>query len=390
MQEIFQNWKELEVKAYELFLSGDLDSAEGYYREALKLNPSLDLFINLGGVLCCNQKVEAAIQCFREALKIDPNHPEAKTFLGIALLLSGDYDSGWAEYEARVKSSQFKDFLNPLGKFAWKGDSLKGKTILVRSEQGAGDNIQFIRFLRRLKDEHECKVVLHCNADLLTLFESCYGVDRLIYSEGETVENCSACVYLGSLPGILKINPLTIPAELPYLAASSKKKQKWKKFFSLLNLPNHKLKVGIANTGNKKNPLNRFREFPLESLGPLLDMKEILFFGIQKDNPEFAKIDRSNFIDLSEWINDFDDTAAIMDDLDLVISVDTSVIHLAGALNKQAFLLLSRSCDWRWMLDRKDSPWYPCVSIFRQDKLFNWEKPIEEIKNNLVALLSSL
>ncbi|MDX1921342.1 MAG: tetratricopeptide repeat protein [Candidatus Caenarcaniphilales bacterium] len=375
--------KDLETQAYKLFLSGDLEGAEAHYREALQQKNNIELLINLGSVLCCNQRAKEAIQCFREALKLNPQHAEARTFLGIALLLSGDFGAGWREYEARIRSNQFKDFLNPLGKFAWTGGAIEGKTILVRSEQGAGDNIQFCRFLKKLKNDYKCKVVLHCRPDLKSLFESCQGIDQIISAEGETVENCAACVYLGSLPGIFQITQETIPGETPYLKPSEDREQKWNYYFNSLDIPQGKLKVGIANKGNPKNPLNRFRELPIKDLQTLLGLENCFFFGIQKDNQDFTEIKASNFIDLSGDLQDFDDTAAIIQNLDFVISVDTSVIHLAGALNKKGFLLLSRACDWRWMLERKDSLWYPSLTIFRQEKLFDWTRVLEEIREEL-------
>jgi hypothetical protein len=241
-----------------------------------------------------------------------------------------------------------------------------------------------------MKERYKCNIVFHCRLEMERLFRSCEGIDRLIYKDGEAVENVTGCAYVGSLPYILNIELSNLPNETPYLQPTQESADKWNAYFAELRLrePTKKFRIGLANSGNPKNAMNRFRTVPIEDIKALISsFPEAEFYCIQKGNEELSSLPMDNLTDLSKEIDDFDDTAALVQNLDLVISVDTSVIHVAGALNKKAFLLLSKAGDWRWLTERSDSPWYPSVQVFRQQTLFQWQDAMEQLTNELRKLL---
>ncbi|TAG92647.1 MAG: tetratricopeptide repeat protein [Oscillatoriales cyanobacterium] len=357
---------------------GKLANAIECYNRAIELQPNnINSFNGLGNALQKQGKFTDAVACYRQGVELNITHPEAHLNLALALLLVGDFQRGFSEYEWRmlVKEKQFptNNFPQPL----WDGKDLDGKTILLCLEQGLGDAIQFMRYADLVKQKGG-KVIVWCLPDLQRLFEQVLGIDQLIVSP-ESAPNFDVRAQLMSLPYLLGTTLETIPANVPYLAPPPGVE------FTINKTPN--LKVGIVWSGNPNNSLNNLRSFSLNSLIKLLDIPGVDFYSLQKDMTEEERtlLEQMPIADLSAYLHDFADTAAAISALDLVISVDTSVAHLAGALGKPVWILLCFTPDWRWMLEREDSPWYPTARLFRQEKQGDWEGVFERLAVALKA-----
>ena len=251
----------------------------------------------------------------------------------------------------------------------------------VHSEQGLGDTLQFCRFLPLLKSKNG-HISFKCHPQLANLMKSCEGYDSISVDETFLVEEGTLNVLLLSLPKIFKINLDTLPNKVPYLKADEKLVKKWQEKFSSIE----GLKIGFAYEPKIDSTTHKTRSCPVKHFYNLLQHENITLFSLQKGTPiekisDFPKNER--FIDLYDEINDFSDTAAIMENMDLIISIDTSVVHLAGALGRPTWNLLHSKPDWRWLLDRIDSPWYPTMKLFRQKIKGDWDSVFEEINKEL-------
>ncbi|PHX56216.1 hypothetical protein CP500_006525 [Tychonema bourrellyi FEM_GT703] len=357
---------------------GKLANAIDCYHRAIELQPNnINSFNGLGNALQKQGKFTDAVACYSQGVERNITHPEAHLNLALALLLVGDFQRGFSEYEWRmlVKEKQFptNNFPQPL----WDGKDLNGKTILLCLEQGLGDAIQFIRYADLVKQKGG-KVIVWCLPHLQRLFEQVSGIDQLIVSP-ESAPDFDVRAQLMSLPHLLGTTSASIPAKVPYLAPPPGVE------FTINET--HNLKVGIVWSGNPQNSQNKLRSFPLNSLLKLLDIPGVDFYSLQKDIPEeeASWLEQMQIADLSPYLHDFADTAAAILALDLVISVDTSVAHLAGALGKPVWILLCFTPDWRWMLEGEESPWYPTARLFRQEKLGDWEGVFERLALALKA-----
>jgi hypothetical protein len=303
------------------------------------------------------------------------------------LLLTGNFKEGWPEYEWRLYSKDCTShtFRQPL----WDGTLLDGKSILVHAEQGFGDTIQFVRYLSMVqaKGGH---VIFECQKNLFRLLKSCTGIDEIIEQRPARtpVAQFDIHVPLLSLPGIFGTSLNTIPSHIPYITVDSTLGTQWKKQLGHDN----DFKIGIVWAGNPTHTYNDNRSCSLSDFAPLADIPDLIFYSLQKgpasaevnDPPEGMKI-----INLEDSLIDFADTAAVIANLDLVISVDTAVVHLAGAIDKPVWTLHSYVPDWRWLLNRDDSPWYPGMHLFRQTQLNNWEGVFEQVKKALLYKLNT-
>lgn len=354
---------------------GQLQTAITHYQQALALNPNyLDAYNNLGVTLMEQGQLQAAITYYQQALALNPNSPHVHYNLSVALLKGGDFQQGFAEHEWRwqTKDTPNRPFFQPL----WDGSSLEGKTILLHGEQGLGDQIQFIRYVP-LVTQYKGRIVVECSPPLARLFTSIVGISQ-IKTRGESLPKFDVHAPLMSLPGILDNTLETIPATIPYLYPVASIPLRLK------TSPSVRLKVGIVWAGNFRFKGDHKRSCALSYFLKLLD-PDIAFFSLQK-GPQVEELTKSPQVpiqDLSSQLNDFADTASIVAQLDLVISVDTSVAHLAGALGKPTWVLLSFSPDWRWMLKREDSPWYPTMRLFRQSQPGDWVGVFEQVEQAL-------
>ncbi len=289
-------------------------------------------------------------------------------------LLKGDYASGWHNYEVRWKVYAPRVFSQPL----WHGQQLNSARILLHAEQGLGDSLQFLRFVPRVT-EADGTVVLDVPINLHRIAALIPGIATLV-SAGAPLPPFDFHSPLLSLPLAFGATLETIPAQVPYLTVPDDALRKAAAF----SWPATGLCVGLAWSGNPNHPKNRSRSIPLALLEPLFRMEGVHFYSMQMGQAaEELKTVQAAITDLAPLTGDMADTAAHMAHMDLVITIDTSIAHLTGALGKPLWVLLTRLPDWRWLLDREDSPWYPTARLFRQSKSGDWTPVIEKLHKAL-------
>jgi tetratricopeptide (TPR) repeat protein len=348
--------------------------AEACYRRVLQLNPgNAEAHSNLGVLLTDEGRLDEAAEHYAEAIRIDPNYASAHYNFGIHLLLRGDFALGWSEYEWRWKVRKVPPYGRPFQQPLWDGSPLDGRTILLHTEQGLGDSIQFVRFASLAKSRG-ATVVVECQPPLVTLFSRASGVDHAL-PEGSALPRFDVQAPLMTLPHVLRTSVATIPAPVPYLTADPDQVAFWRSTWA----PLAGLKVGIVWRGNPRHKNDRNRSVPLTAFAPLASVAGVHLVSLQKGpaREEIAPFKAQH--PLLEWDDRADrgdgsflDTAAVVTALDLVISVDTAAVHLAGALGVPVWCALPAIPDWRWLLGRDDSPWYPTLRLFRQTRPGDW------------------
>jgi tetratricopeptide (TPR) repeat protein len=343
---------------------GKLDEAIAAANEAVRLDPQLAVgHYNLAGMLVRLGRYEEGIAAYLRVIALNQNLPQAHTYLGTLYLLLGDFARGWSEHEWRSNLAMQR----PPNR--WLGGELKGRTILLIGDQGFGDQIQFCRYGPMLA-EMGARVILACNAELVRLMRSLCGVAEVI-PLGHESPAFDVCCPLLSVPMALGTTLENIPAKVPYLKAANPRP-----------VSGGLKRVGLVWAGNPGHYEDRWRSIRPEELTPLWEIEGVEFVSLQKgDAAEQAKEleRRLPLIDPTDGLKDFSDTADVISGLDLVISVDTSVAHLAGALGKAVWVMLPASPDWRWLLERGDSPWYPTMRLFRQTVLGDWRGVVGEM-----------
>jgi Flp pilus assembly protein TadD len=352
-----------------------IDRAIAESEKALAIKPSLaEAHLCLGAALACKGEFARAIAVYRDAIRIRPDFPAAHLNLALAELVTGNLQQGWPEYEWRQSCSaalQPRRFSQP----AWNGDHLGGKTILLYAEQGFGDAIHFIRYAPMVA-KLGGKVLLECQPALVRLFQNVPGIERIVAVE-QTLGHFDLHCALPSLPLMFGTTLDSIPAAIPYLAAEPQAAEAWR---TRIDRSGKHLHVGLAWAGSAENRNDRNRSIPLTKFSPLNSPDRIQFHSLQITPPP-AK----SGISVTDWsahLKDFADTAALIANLDLVISVDTAVAHLVGAMGKKVWLLLPFPPDWRWLLDRTGSPWYPTIRLFRQETPGDWDSVIRRLPIN--------
>ena len=365
---------------------GQFDKAINYSQQALQINPNYSTaYINLGNMYCEKGQINEAIIHFQKAIKLDGDNSVAHVNLAFALFSSGDLKRGWREYEWRWKS---KEGINLLQKYAqpiWTGFDISGCTILLhdepKSQAGFGDAIQFIRYAPLIA-KCGAKVIFECKKELISLLKNVEGIYQII-ELGEQLPFFDVHCFLLDLPFIFDISLDNIPSKIPYISIDPSLIQKWTE---KTGNNKAKFKVGLVWAAEGLE-----RSCPVEAftvLGQISD--SIKFYSLQKGVAEKQTknlLANMQVVNLTEEINDFSDTAALIENLDLVVSVDTAVAHLAGALGKPVWILVPFVAPWRWMLNREDSPWYPTMRLFRQPSLGDWESVIAKVKDELFKLL---
>ena len=376
----------------------DLQSALMSYGQTIKCDPEhLSGWLNMGDVLHDLQHPKAAIECYERALILKPGYPHILYHMSLSLLLDGQYEKGWGYFEYRkdYEGSAWSQRKNPTTVPLWLGqEGLKGQRLLVQSEQGLGDTLQFVRYVQVLV-QAQVKVILQVPAALKTLLKCVSGVELLI-AQGERVPEVDFYCPLMSLPQALQrylenASDLFV-AERPYLQAPEVKLKWW----STRVKPSVRRKVGLVWSGGFRPNLpaswevNERRNIPLE-LFEVLQTQAIEFYSLQKGEPaqtELTQMLESNrlrlpLVNLMDDAHDFSDTAALVDQLDLIISVDTSTAHLAAAMGKPVWLLNRYDTCWRWGLSESNTPWYPTMRIFRQAQLGDWSGVMQTVKVEL-------
>jgi tetratricopeptide (TPR) repeat protein len=359
------------------------DEAIAAYRRAIELKPDYaDAWANLGTTLHHNGNYEEAISVLRHAIALAPHHANAHSGLGILLLMRGDFGEGWDEYEWRLRSSERKGPRFP--ERPWEGESLAGKHIYVQAEQGFGDTIQFARYLPLLA-ARAGKVTLRVHQELVTLLRASLPGVTVLGDRGDPAPyECDAALL--SLPRLFKTRLETIPANVPYLRTPAEAAERWKKRLAKMA----GVKVGIVWAGNPEQANDFRRTVDLSVLAPLFAVPGTSFASLQF-GPHAADLKklkrRKPAIDnLSPELRDFADTAAAIAALDLVITVDTSVAHLAGALGKPVWVPMPWVTHWPYMLVREDCLWYPTMRMFRQKKGEDWSDVVARVVKELKAL----
>lgn len=356
---------------------GDFESAIAAYRKAIELKADYsDAHSNLGNAYAAMGEAHKAIRACQTAVKFAPHAVQAHWNLAVALLRAGQFEAGWEEYEwrwAAYKKRGNLRFSDP----SWDGSPLNGRTILLHAEQGFGDAIQFARYVQ-LVARLGGKVIFECPLELFELFKSLDGGAELVAS-GAPLPHYDLHCPLMSIPKALTTRVDSIPGNVPYLAADPQRVEVWK---SIVADPQPRLKIGLAWAGKPTHTNDRNRSIDLSRFAPLAGCGAI-FHSLQKVPLTGRGPAGLEPVDHANQLSDFAETAALISNLDLVITVDTSIAHLAGALAKPTWLLLPHLPDWRWLTHRSDSPWYPTMRLFRQSAPGNWSAVLKEVAEAL-------
>jgi len=355
---------------------------------AIALRPDLaEAFNSRGSALQNLMRMDEALASFDRAVAIDPDYAEGYWYRALCRLRLGRYSEGWVDYEWRWRTDQTdserRNFSQPL----WFGDGdIAGKTLLLHPEQGFGDTVMAVRYIPKVI-ERGARVVLETPSALEPLLAGIEGIAQVV-TKGSPLPAFDLHCPLLSLPLAFGTTLDAIPAQVPYLSVPANYFEKWQQ-----RLPGFgKIRVGICWAGNPDHKRDHQRSIALDLMLPLLSRSDVSFISLQKplrerdvailrNNPQIAHFDND--------IENFADTAAIISMLDLVISVDTSVVHLAGALGRPVWILLQFMPDWRWLLDRNDSPWYPTARLFRQSRSDDWDGVVDAATSELSRFVAS-
>jgi tetratricopeptide (TPR) repeat protein len=365
-----------------------LGEAADCYRKALVLRPAYpEALNNLGAIDSQQRRTADAEASFRAAIALRPDYPEAHSNLATVLLTGGRMEEGWREAEWRrltfLGVQERRSFTQP----QWFGEPAEGRTLLLHAEQGFGDTLQFCRYAG-LAARRGLRVIIEAQKPLVRLLGSLVGPDVVIARGGSLPDFDLQCPML-SMPLAFGTVLDSIPSATSYLSADAEQVCAWDE--RLASLAGCNLKIGLVWAGSRQTgsptmaAMDRRRSIAPATLAPLFDVSGVQFVSLQKDGP--AAPDDFSLIELMGDMADFADTAALVANLDLVISVDTAVVHLAAALGKPVWLLDRFDSCWRWLADRSDSPWYPSLRLFRQDSPGDWEGVVVRVRCSLQALV---
>jgi glycosyltransferase involved in cell wall biosynthesis/Flp pilus assembly protein TadD len=377
-----------------LVAMGRFEEARDGYARALLLKPEYeDVRCNIALSYLSENRIPEALAAFDNVLAQNPEMLSARWNRSLTLLVGGDLARGWAEYEYRFRHKRVTPHIStqPI----WDGSPLAGRTILVHAEQGFGDSLNFVRYLPLIRAAGG-RVLFECPLALHPLMAGCDGIDRLLpphMLSTDGVEPHDFQIPLLSLPGLFRTTEETIPGDVPYISVPDDRREAWRvrldDICRSLGTSGTGLKVGLVWGGHPNHTNDHNRSCPLAEFGPLAAVPGVTFFSLQKGPAAAQAADPPRgmtLVDLGPALGDFADTAAVIEQLDLVISVDTSVVHLAGALGKPVWTLLPFCPDWRWQLEREDSPWYPTMRLFRQSQPRQWTPVLHRIGDELGRL----
>jgi len=365
-----------------LYKSGQLAAAVAEYREALRFrSENADVQYALAAALAEGNQPHEAIEWYRKVIGQRPAHVDAHLGLALALLKIGQWSEGWMEYEWRLRHPGLGWQAVDLP--TWDGARMDSATVLLRAEQGLGDAIQFLRYAPLVK-ARVGRVVVDGPQSLVALAARCDGVDEAV-AQGHLLPPCHAQIRLLSLPRIFGTKVDTIPARVPYLhpardAVEVRRSQ----------LPaDGRCRVGIAWRGSSANPRDSVRSFPPAQLAPLTTIPGVQLVNLQfgASQQELAAVGNA-IIDFGQRLGDLHITAALVENLDLVITCDSAPAHLAGSLGKPVWVALPWSADWRWLMGRDDTPWYPTMRLFRQQAPDDWSEVLRRMAAELEQLVA--
>ncbi len=364
---------------------GNLSGAIDACRRAIDLNPNLpEAHSNLGHALSDDGDLDEAMRSYHRALALKPDTPKFLHYIGLVHLLRGEFSTGWPLYENRWQTKALakaqRNFAQPL----WRGEPLNGSRILLHAEQGLGDTLQFVRYVP-LVAERGARVVLEVPAELRSVLTGVSGVAEIV-TRGQSLPDFDWHCPLLSLPLAFHTDLNTIPANIPYLHANPDAARTHSQHLARIGL-----RVGLVWAGNAIHTRDPQRSIALAQLVSLTEIAGIHLYSLQKGPAASQLQELPPSIDITDCgseLTDFADTATLLSSLDLLISVDTATAHLAGALGKPVWILLTHTPDWRWLLDRTDSPWYPTARLFRQPVPGDWSSVIVQVAGELQHLVN--
>jgi hypothetical protein len=363
-----------------------LQDALGAGTHAVRLAPNnADYLVNLSLVFTDLDERDRATACLLRAIGVNPEHADAHLALAQNLLAQGEFEPGWIEYEWRNLTEAGRGQLPKITSAPWNGMRIPSGRILLVGDQGYGDTIQFCRYIPMVSERcHE--IILGCSAEMLPLLKRMPGIAHAHHRWNEIPGHAAYC-RLSSLPGLFHTTQDTIPANIPYLTPDPTRVAAWAARLSI-QLPRGIKRIGLAWSGRPTHPNDRRRSLSLGLLAPLAAIDGHTFVSLQKPFPPADAAAAALFPgleDMSSALTDFDETVALIANLDLVVTVDTSMGHLAGAIGKPVWILLSKASDWRWLIERQDTPWYPTARLFRQPQPGAWAPVIADVAAALSA-----
>jgi tetratricopeptide (TPR) repeat protein len=360
-----------------------LDEAIAAYNRAIQLKPAYaDAIANYASVLHLGGRIDDAIATYKRALALDPVQANAHSGIGLLWLTKGDYENGWFGYEWRLRCAETR-YRPPPGPM-WEGDDLGGRRILITAEQGYGDAIQFCRYLPMVRDRGGT-VVFPAPAAVRSLIACSMPWAEVPIAAGQRLPVYDCHCPLLSLPQRMQTRPETIPSAVPYLRASPEALARWRERIG----QGPELKVGLVWAGNPKQLNDINRSMPSEALLPLIAVDGVRFFSLQVGYRagELTQMSNGRVVDLAPSLTDFMETAGAVGNLDLVLTVCTSVAHLVGGMAKPMWVALSWNPDWRWGSNREDCAWYPTARLFRQRRRREWGSVVESLAAELRAVV---
>jgi Tfp pilus assembly protein PilF len=366
---------------------GRVEEADQAFQRALDLSPEyFNALRNRGTLHAWTGRIDLAFKYYHQAMQLNPNDAELHRNLGVIHLLQGNFREGWKEYDYRWRCAEA--IQHPYRQPKWTGQPLVGKTILLYSEQGLGDTIHFARFAKVLKGMG-ARTMVHFQPPLLALLQHCPGIDVLVPNSLAVEEPFDYHCSLLDVAAVLGIDDSNVPNEVPYLRIPKQLVDYWG---GVLNksLPPAKKRIGIVWQGNPDHQADMFRSVPLSALTPIADLEGVQLISLQrgKGTEQLKTWAGSKIIyclpeEIDQSSGAFMDTSAIAHHLDWIVTSDTSMAHLAGALGRPTCVLLGFTPDWRWLLKRDDSPWYPTCKLFRQSRVGDWTSVVDQVKQFL-------
>lgn len=366
-------------------MQGRLNESREAGEAAVRIGSVPDAAADLGDTYASLGETDLALQAFERAVALRPLLPRAHLGLAHALLMKGEFRAGWAEYEWRYKLPSTKDILPKFKQPTWNGMPLKASRLLVICEQGFGDCFQFARYLPMVR-ERVASVVIGSGPEIRSVMTTIAGQTYETHARWEDLPPFHYQIAISSLPMVFGTTLDTIPAKLPYLSADPAKAVAWRT--RLDAAARGRKKVGLVWQGRPAHPNDRVRSVGLNALTPLLELENILPVSLQVGAglEQLTKHPaRARMLDTSTDIKDFGDTAAAISALDCVVTIDSAAAHLAGAMAKPAFVMLSHAGEWRWLEKRADSPWYPTLQLVRQQQPGAWDGVVAQIKSRLAS-----